>query len=120
MFTIAYLWQLPHVLGLAWMLRDDYAKVGFKLIPEGGARVIGGHMVTATALLVPVAVTPTLAGLTGSWYLGGSVAASLGFFAVAVAAARDMTDARARALFLASLLYHPLLMALMMADTVRA
>jgi len=29
MFAIGYLWQLPHVLGLAWMLRRDYARVEF-------------------------------------------------------------------------------------------
>jgi len=67
LFAIAYLWQLPHVLGLAWMLRDDYARVGFKLIPVGGGRVIGRHMVAATALLIPVSLTPTLIGLTGTW-----------------------------------------------------
>jgi protoheme IX farnesyltransferase len=119
LFAIAYLWQLPHVLGLAWMLRDDYAKVGFVLIPSGGGRVIGRHMVVATALLVPASVVPTLIGLTGGWYLGGAVAASLAFMAVAIRAARDMTDARARALFLSSLLYHPVLLGLMLFDTVR-
>lgn len=120
LFAVAYLWQLPHVLGLAWMLREDYAKVGFKLIPDGGGETIGRHMVLATGLLVPVSVSPSLLGLTGSVYLIGAVAASLAFLGVAVAAARDMSDARARALFLASLLYHPVLMGLMMVNTVRA
>jgi protoheme IX farnesyltransferase len=120
LFAIAYLWQLPHVLGLAWMLRDDYAKVGFKLIPDGGGSVIGRHMVVATALLVPVGLTPTLIGLTGTWYFGGALVASLGFLAVAVSAQRDMSDARARALFLASLVYHPVLLAFMLFDTVRS
>jgi protoheme IX farnesyltransferase len=119
-FAIAYLWQLPHVLGLAWMLREDYAKVGFKLIPDGGGRVIGFHMVTATALLLPVSVTPTFIGLTGSWYMVGAALASVAFLGVAVSAARDMTDANARRVFFTSLLYHPVIMALMMLDTVRA
>ena len=59
LFAIGYLWQLPHVLGLAWMLRADYARVGFRLIPEGGARSIGTQMVASTALLIPVSWTPT-------------------------------------------------------------
>ena len=120
LFAIAYLWQLPHVLGLAWMLRDDYAKVGFMLIPEGGGRVIGRHMVAATALLIPVSLTPTLIGLTGTWYLVGAVVASVAFLTVAIRAATDMTDERARALFLSSLLYHPVLLGFMLFDTVRA
>jgi protoheme IX farnesyltransferase len=120
LFAIAYLWQLPHVLGLAWVLREDYAKVGFRLIPDGGARVIGQHMIVATALLLPVSLTPTLIGLTGPWYLGGAVLASLGLLTVATRAAGNLTDESARRLFLSSLLYHPILMGLMMLDTVGA
>jgi protoheme IX farnesyltransferase len=119
LFAIAYLWQLPHVLGLAWMLREDYQRVGLKLIPGGGARQIGMHMIAATLLLLPVSVAPTLLGITGRWYFGGALVASLGFFAVAVATARDMSEASARKLFLASLVYHPVLLAFMLFDTVR-
>lgn len=120
LFAIAYLWQLPHVLGLAWMLRDDYERVGFKLIPQGGARQVGGHMIAATLLLLPVSLTPTLLGITGRWYFGGALVASLGLVAVAVSTARDMSEAGARKLFLASLVYHPVLLAFMLFDAVRA
>jgi protoheme IX farnesyltransferase len=119
LFGIAYLWQLPHVLGLAWMLREDYERVRLKLIPGGGARQIGVHMLVATLVLVPVSVTPTLLGITGRWYFGGALLASLALFGVAVATSRDMSEAAARKLFLASLVYHPVLLALMLFDTVR-
>lgn len=119
LFAIAYLWQLPHVLGLAWMLKDDYARVGFKLIPAGGGRLIGAHMIAATLLLVPVSLTPTLLGITGLWYLGAALAASLGFLGVAVRTARDMSEGAARKLFLASLVYHPILLGFMFFDAVR-
>jgi protoheme IX farnesyltransferase len=119
LFGIAYLWQLPHVLGLAWMLREDYQRVGLKLIPGGGARQIGTHMIAATLALVPVSVAPTLLGITGRWYFGGALVASLGLLAVAVVTARDMSEAGARKLFLASLVYHPVLLAFMLFDTVR-
>jgi protoheme IX farnesyltransferase len=120
LFAIAYLWQLPHVLGLAWMLQEDYRRVGFKLIPEGGARRIGAHMIAATLALLPVSLTPTLVGITGRWYLGGALVASLGLLAVAVATARDMSEQSARTLFLASLVYHPVLLAFMLFDVLRA
>ena len=119
LFAIGYLWQLPHVLGLAWMLREDYARVGFKLIPEGGARSIGLQMVVATALLVPVSWIPTFLGLTGTVYLVGATLLGLGFLWRAVGAARDLTETAARKGFFTSLLYHPLLMSLMVFDTVR-
>jgi heme o synthase len=120
LFAIAYLWQLPHVLGLAWMLKEDYARVGFRLIPEGGAPVIGRQMIAATALLVPASITPSLLGYTGTWYLGGALAASLAFLGVAAGSARDLSEGSARRLFLTSLLYHPVLLGLMMLDTVKA
>ncbi|MEX2048672.1 MAG: heme o synthase [Gemmatimonadota bacterium] len=119
LFAIAYLWQLPHVLGLAWMLREDYARVGFRLVPAGGGAVVGRHMVVATALLVPTSIAPTLSGYTGVWYAAGAVLASLAFAGVALRTARAMTDDSARRLFLSSLLYHPVLLGLMLLDTVR-
>ena len=120
LFLIGYLWQLPHVLGLAWMLREDYARVGFTLIPAGGARSIGVQMVGAVALLVPVSWAPTLLGYTGTPYAVGATILGLVFLGAAVSAAREMTDERARRVFLFSLLYQPLLLGLMLFDTIRS
>lgn len=119
LFAIGYLWQLPHVLGLAWMLREDYALVGFKLIPQGGARSIGIQMVIATGLLIPVSLTPTLLGLTGTPYLVGASLLGGVFLGTAVRASRDLTESTARSVFFGSLLYHPLLLGLMLFDAVR-
>ncbi len=119
LFAIAYLWQLPHVLGLAWMLRADYARVGFRLVPQGGPRTIGAHMVVATAVLVPVSGVPTWLGYTGAVYLVGALMVSAGFLAVAASTARHLSDSSARRLFFASLVYHPVLLGLMLFDTVR-
>lgn len=119
MFAIGYLWQLPHVLGLAWMLREDYARVGFKLIPPGGARSIGAMMIVSTVLLVPASWAPTFLGYTGQPYLVGATIIGLAFIATAVVAFRGMTDVSARRVFFASLLYHPMLLGLMLFDTLR-
>ncbi|MGI9625843.1 MAG: protoheme IX farnesyltransferase, partial [Longimicrobiales bacterium] len=34
LFGILFLWQLIHVLALAWNLKDDYERAGFQLIPR--------------------------------------------------------------------------------------
>ncbi len=120
MFAIGYFWQLPHVLGLAWMLREDYDRVGFKLVPPGGARAVGWMMILATAVLVPVSWTPSLLDYTGQPYLVGATVLGLAFLAAAVRAALRMSEERARRVFLASLLYHPLLLGLMLFDTFRS
>lgn len=119
LFAIGYFWQLPHVLALAWILREDYARVGFRLIPSGGARSIGLQMVLSTALLLPVSIAPTLLGYAGNVYLVGAVLLGLGFLATAIGAARDMTDEKARRVFFASLIYHPALLSLMVMDAFR-
>lgn len=121
LFAIAFLWQLPHVLALAWLLREDYARVGFFLTPptdpQGGR--IGKHMVYHSISLLLVSAFPTLLGLTGTIYLLGAMALGLVMLTVCVVAARDMTRGHARRVFLYSLLYHPLLLGLMVLDTIR-
>jgi len=122
LFAIAYAWQLPHVLGLAWMLRKDYELVGFKLIPphDAAGKIIGWHMLAWLVILVPLSGAPTWLGYTGWVYFAGSLLASLAFVTLGVGAARDLTDVAARKVFLGSLLYHPVLLGLMLLDTVRS
>jgi protoheme IX farnesyltransferase len=122
LFGIAFLWQLPHVLALAWLLREDYARVGFFLTPPtdpDGAR-IGRHMVYHSVSLLLLSAFPSLLGLTGAIYLAGAMALGLAMLGLASLAAATMTAPRARRVFLFSLLYQPFLMALLLLDTVRA
>ena len=122
LFAIAFLWQLPHVLALAWLLREDYQRAGFFMTPPtdaSGAR-IGKHMVYHCSSLLLVSIFPSLLGLTGSIYMGGALLLGAGMLALTSAAASQMTRERARRVFLASLLYQPLLLTLMLLDTVRS
>ncbi len=121
LFGIAYLWQMPHVLGLAWVLKADYEEVGFKLSPpsDPDGRVIGLHMILYAATLVPVSMLPTVIGLTGGRYFFGALALGLWLVWLSVLAWRSMTKASARRVFLASLAYQPALLALLLLDTVR-
>jgi len=117
LFLIAFLWQLPHVLSLAWLLREDYARVGFFLTPrtdESGAR-LAQHMVYHSISLILVSPLPTVLGLTGNIYLVGALA--LGVFCLG--GIRGMTRTFARRVFFWSLLYQPLFLGLLLIDTVR-
>jgi len=121
LFAIAYAWQLPHVLGLAWMLREDYDRVGFRLIPphDAAGKVIGRHITAWLMVLIPLSGVPTWLGYTGPVYFWGALLASLAFLAVGVDAARNLTDRAARKVFFGSLFYHPVLLGLMLLDTAR-
>lgn len=121
LFGIAFLWQLPHVLALAWLLREDYRIAGFFMTPPtdpSGAR-IGRHMVYHSISLLIVSAFPTVLGLTGTLYLAGAFVLGGLMLASTISAAMDMTRSRARRVFLGSLLYQPLLLSLMLVDTVR-
>jgi protoheme IX farnesyltransferase len=121
LFGIAFLWQLPHVLALAWLLREDYARVGFFLTPptDPDGQRIGRHMVRHSVSLLLLSVFPTLLGITGPWYLAGAILLSGLMLGLTLVAASEMTRQRARRVFLYSLLYQPLLMTLLLVDTVR-
>jgi heme O synthase-like polyprenyltransferase len=62
---------------------------------------------------------PTFLGLTGQIYLAGALVLALITLGVSLAAAAKMTRSRARRVFLWSLLYQPLLLGLLLIDTVR-
>ncbi|HZD04423.1 MAG TPA: heme o synthase, partial [Longimicrobiales bacterium] len=98
LFGIAFLWQLPHVLALAWLLKDDYERVGFFMTPPSdpsGIR-IGRHMVYHCISLLVLSAFPTLVGLTGPLYLVGAMLLGLAMLATGLAAAVDMSRHRAR------------------------
>jgi protoheme IX farnesyltransferase len=119
LFAILYTWQMPHFFALAWTYRKDYATVHFPMLPvldPSGVRVARRTFIW-TVLLVASSIMPTLLGYC-SWYYF-SFAAGLGLWFL-VSAFRFMNPARreteARRLFLISISYLPLLLALLVAD----
>ncbi len=119
-FAIAYLWQLPHVLSLGWLLRKDYARAGFYLIPRSDpeGRRIAWHITAFSAALFLVGAVPTWLGVTGLVYLVGIVILGGALLALAAANLRTnrLTTSGARRVFLGSLIYHPLFLLLLLLD----
>lgn len=115
LFAILFLWQFPHFLAIAWMYRDDYARAGIKMLPvvEPNGRITGQQIIAYTVLLVPVSLMPTLVHLAGAVYFYGALALGLWFLYYSARAARQRTTWQARKLLLASVLYLPVLFALM-------
>jgi len=122
-FAIAYLWQLPHVLSLGWLLRKDYARAGFYLIPQSDpeGRRIAWHITAFSAILAVVGIAPTLLGITGTIYLVGMIILGAGLLGLAVATLKDdrLTATASRRVFLGSLVYHPLFLILLLVDAIR-
>lgn len=118
LFGILFLWQLPHFLAIAWMYREDYARGGFPMLPviEPSGHSTARQAVIYTAALLPVALAPTLVGLTGAVYFAGALILTLLFLLMSLRFARTRAVADARRLFFSSIAYLPLIWILMIAD----
>src|SRR5450432_3187940 len=118
LFAILFFWQLPHFFAIAWMYRDDYAKAGFIMLPNvdpDGSRT-AQQAVSNTLALLAVSLFPFVFKMAGTTYLAGAIVLGAGFFWCAVHFSRQLTLTRARQLFFASIIYLPLLLALMVWD----
>ncbi len=128
LFLIVFFWQFPHFQAIAWMYRDDYEAAGVKMLPvvdKTGHSVIRQMLVYASTL-IPISLMPALLRMSGRIYLGGALALGLAFlwFVFRLARTKMPTtspDSRklARHLLQASVIYLPMLFALMMIDAVR-
>ncbi len=118
LFAIVFLWQLPHFLAIAWLYRNDYAEAGLPMLPvidPEGIRT-GRHIILYTLALLPVSLMTTILDLTGAIYFIGALTLGLGLLALALAVAISRTGKHARRLFLASVIYLPVLLVLMVVD----
>jgi protoheme IX farnesyltransferase len=120
LFAIVFLWQMPHVLAVSWLYRDDYERGGIRVLPvlEPDGASTSRQALTYAATLIPVSLLPGLIGVAGLLYVGGAVAAGVLMLAAAANFARTRTPSAAKRLFLASLIYLPLLWVLLLVDRV--
>jgi protoheme IX farnesyltransferase len=117
-FTLLFLWQFPHFLAIAWMYKEQYAKAGILMLPvvERDGRVTARQIVIFTLMLLPISLTPFFIGLAGIFYLVGAIALGIWFLTASISMARAKTVEKARKLLLVSVLYLPLIFALMVLD----
>jgi protoheme IX farnesyltransferase len=123
LFAIMFFWQFPHFHSIAWLYREDYENAGVRMLPvvESDGRSTIRAIVAYSLALVPVTLTPTLLGMSGWLYLGGAAVlssallwCSLRMATMKLAPVAPESKARARQLLQATVLYLPLLFALMM------
>ena len=121
LFAIVAFWQIPHFMAIAWMYRDEYARAGFKMLPvvdPDGQRTSQQALSNALGLLI-VSLCPFAFKVAGPVYLMSALVLGVVFIWCAIRFSRQLTLARARQLFLASILYLPLLLAVMVLDKVK-
>ncbi len=121
LFAILFIWQLPHFMAIAWLYRDDYARAQFRMLPvidPDGSRT-AAQAVCHSIGLIPVSLFPALLGVAGVIYFGGALLLGIAFLIFAIQFSRHLTPERARHLFLASIVYLPALLGLLVLDKVK-
>ena len=123
LFTILFLWQFPHFYSIAWLYREDYERASIRMLPVvySDGRATAREILLYSIALIPVSMMPATIGMTGRLYLFGSLLLGLGFFyfgwrlsSAKLPATAPRSKAPARQLLQASVIYLPLLFALMM------
>jgi len=117
LFLILWFWQMPHFLAIAWLYRDQYAAAGFKMLstrdPEGWLTALQA-LVYSVALLA-ISLLPGLIGMASPYYFFAALALGAVMIHLSVIFLRNKTNASARHLFFASIIYLPLLLGALIA-----
>jgi protoheme IX farnesyltransferase len=119
LFSILFVWQIPHVYAIAVMYREDYERGGLKMMPDRGRRgnAPGQQIVAWSVLLILASVSPAMLGIAGAAYV--SCAVLLGAMCV-FQGTRFLIEPnaqQARHVLLASVVYLPVLLAAMVIDS---
>src|SRR5262249_38770279 len=118
LFAIVFLWQFPHFMSIAWIYREDYGRAGYLVLPAGEVKhrfVAWQCLLPALGLLI-VAMVPALRGHSGTAYFAGAVVLGGVLLYYSARFALQKSVASARQLLLTSILYLPLLFALLALD----
>ncbi|HSE43508.1 MAG TPA: heme o synthase [Acidobacteriota bacterium] len=118
LFSILFLWQLPHFLAIGWLYRDDYARGGFPMlsVTDTECTQTSRQVIVNTIALIAVSLLPAFIGLSGKIYFAGSLVLGILFLMMGIRLSQTKSSMSARQLLLASVLYLPLLLSLLVLD----
>jgi heme o synthase len=118
LFAIVFLWQFPHFMAIAWMYREDYARAGYVVLPTGKSKnhFVAWQTLLPSLALLAVALVPAIRGESGIVYYAGALVLGGVFLCYSARFAFQMSTASARQLLFASILYLPVLFALLALD----
>ena len=122
LFAILFLWQFPHFHAIAWLYREEYEKVGIKMLavvkPTGSA--LNVEIMTALILLIPATLAPTFLHMAGKVYLVAAILLNLASSCISVFKCRANTIGHELASCFSRLLFMlPLLFAFFVVDNPR-
>lgn len=118
LFGIVFLWQIPHVMAIAWVCKDDYSNAGFQMLPKDDPKGLKAALLMVGCL---IALLPVCYGLyyidMNSWlYLAGAMISSLVFLYYGLLFFKNRDKPSAKKLMFASFGYLPFVWAFIIID----
>lgn len=112
LFALLFFWQLPHFLAINWMYREEYLRGGFVMWSNDDPT---GKKTARLALqwtlpMLGLCLWPPLAGFASAWFALPALAATLYLLKLVFVFRRTGERSDARRLFLATLLYLPVML----------
>jgi len=116
LFAVLFLWQFPHFLAIALMYREDYGRAGFRMLPafDHEGRFTHAEIIGFTIALVTITLLHGSVVSYSLWYLIGMSAAGIFLLYYSLKLARLNSRASAGHLLHASVVYLPMVLAVMM------
>ena len=122
--ALMFVWQVPHVMAISWKYREQYAAGGYRVLPsiDPDGRRTGMAALVWSLALVAVSLVPIGAlqqdGVPMVGMLYGVVAVLAGGLMVwtSLKLYQRRDDGAAKALFIASIVYVPIVMFALVAD----
>ncbi len=112
LFTLLFIWQMPHFFSIAWLCRDDYQRAGFRMLPSiaRGDSLTCAQMIAFSILLIPISFFPYIDNFGGNIYLVGAIASSCIMLFSSIKFGIKPSEVAARKVLWSSLLYFPVLL----------
>ena len=111
LFAILFLWQFPHFLAIAIMYREDYARAGYRMLPnfDRDSRFTRAEILGFTMILVVTTMLP-IVDRGGPIYVTGMLLAGVFLLYHGTRLARSTAKVAASRLVHASVVYLPVVL----------
>ncbi len=128
LFAIIFVWQFPHFMAIAWLYREDYGRAGIRMLPvvQPDGWSTATEALVYAVLMIPVSLLPYYLHIAGRFYWVAAVLLGIVYLVYTIRFTRitrcSVSDSRlyARALLKVSVIYLPLLLAVLMLNARRS
>ncbi|PTM20029.1 MAG: protoheme IX farnesyltransferase [Bacteroidetes bacterium] len=120
LFGVIFLWQIPHVMSIGWICKDDYEHAGFQMLPRRDPKGLKTSfwMMIPTMILLPANGLIYTSGM-GSWlFLSLSLLTTLFFLWYTIRFLMERDRVSARKVMFFSFVYLPLIWAYLLLDRI--